>query len=345
MSLPILPTTVVGSYSMPGWLERLKTEYFARRISRHDLDEIHETAVKADIKDQEVAGIDIITDGEARRDNMIDYFVERLPGVQIDRSSKKFYYDFYDSVVQGKLPMVPLGLVQDFNFLQEFTDRVPKICITGPHCLSKRIRNQYYPSEEALAIDLARVFNLELKQLVKAGARYIQIDEPYYSGFPEDLPWAVKALNCMVEGVNAKIAVHICYGNRYGKPSWEGSYRYLFPAILDAKVHQLTLEFARRGGEDLDLFTEFKPSFELGVGVIDVKSHEVETPEMVAEHIRRTLEVVPPEKIYVLTDCGCVHLPRDLAFAKMQAMVQGAQIGRKEIGGRAVTVNDRPVRA
>ena len=118
MTLPILPTTVVGSYSMPGWLERLKTEYFARRISRHDLDEIHDTAVKADIKDQEVAGLDIITDGEARRDNMIDYFVERLPGVQIDRSSKKFYYDFYDSVVQGKLPMASLGLVPDFKFLR-----------------------------------------------------------------------------------------------------------------------------------------------------------------------------------------------------------------------------------
>ena len=109
MNLPILPTTVVGSYSMPGWVERLKTEYFARRISRRDLDEVHDAAVKAAIKDQEVAGIDIITDGELRRDNMIDYFVERLPGVQIDHSSKKFYYDFYDSTVRGKLPMAPLA--------------------------------------------------------------------------------------------------------------------------------------------------------------------------------------------------------------------------------------------
>ena len=117
MTLPILPTTVVGSYSMPGWLERLKTEYFARRISRHDLDEVHDTAVKAAIKDQEVAGLDIITDGELRRDNMIDYFVERLPGVQINHSSKKFYYDFYDSSVVGKLPMASLGLAQDFRFL------------------------------------------------------------------------------------------------------------------------------------------------------------------------------------------------------------------------------------
>ena len=220
---------MVGSYAMPGWLERLKTDYFARRISRHDLDEIYDAAAKAAIKDQEIAGLDIVTDGEPRRDNMVDYFVERLPGVQIDRSSKKFYYDFYDSAVQGKLPMASLGLVQDFHFLQSFTERQTKFCITGPHCLTKRIRNQFYPSEEALAMDIAQVMNLELKALVKAGATYIQIDEPYYSGFPEDLPWGVKALNTMVEGVDAKIAVHICYGNRYGKPSWEGSYRYLFP--------------------------------------------------------------------------------------------------------------------
>src|SRR6201995_6050721 len=117
MTLPILPTTVVGSYSMPGWLERLKTEYFARRISRHDLDEIHDAAVKAAIKDEEIAGLDIITDGELRRDNMVDYFVERLPGVQIDRSSKKFYYDFYDSVVQGKIPRAARGRVSHFKFL------------------------------------------------------------------------------------------------------------------------------------------------------------------------------------------------------------------------------------
>ena len=327
-----LPTTMVGSYSMPGWLERLKTEYFARRISRHDLDEIHDTAVKAAIKDQEIAGLDIVTDGELRRDNMVDYFVERLPGVQIDRSSKKFYYDFYDSVVQGKLPMASLALVQDYQFLQTFTEREPKFCITGPHCLSKRIRNQFYPSEEALATDLAKVMNLELKALAQAGARIIQIDEPYYSGFPEDLTWGVKVLNTLVDGVDAKISVHICYGNRYGKPSWEGSYRYLFPRILDAKVHQLTMEFARRGGEDLDLFKEFPNNFELGVGVIDVKTHDVETPEMVAEYLRKALCVLPPERIFVLPDCGLFHLPRDVAFAKLKAMVEGTRIIRKELG-------------
>jgi len=332
MSLPMLPTTVVGSYSMPGWLERLKTEYFARRISRQELDEIHNTAVKAAIKDQEVCGLDIVTDGEVRRDNMIDYFAERLPGVQTDHTSKKFYYDFYDSVVRGKLPMASLRLADDYRYLSQFTDRSTKFCVTGPHSLVKRIRDEYYKNEEAFAMDLARVMNMELKELARAGARYIQIDEPYYSGFPEDLQWGVRVLNTLVEGVDAKIGLHVCYGNRYGKPSWAGNYRYLFPAILDAKIHQLTLEFARRGGEDLELFKEFPNKFELGVGVIDVKTHEVETPEIVAENIRKALKFVPAERIFVLPDCGLLHLPQEVAFAKLQKMVQGAKIVRKELG-------------
>jgi 5-methyltetrahydropteroyltriglutamate--homocysteine methyltransferase len=316
---------------MPGWLERLKTEYFARRVSRRDLDEIHDTAVKAAIKDQEVAGLDIITDGELRRDNMIDYFVERLPGVQIDHSSKKFYYDFYDSKVVAKLPSAPLGLVEDFKFLSNFTDRAKKICITGPHSLAKRIRNEHYPSEAEFALDLARVMNPELKQLAKASAQFIQIDEPYYSGFPEDLGWGIKALNQLVEGVEAKIGVHICYGNRYGKPSWEGSYRYLFPGILEAHVQQLTVEFARRGGEDLELFRQLPEHIALGAGVIDVKTQAIETPELVAERIRKALEVIPAERLFVLPDCGLFHLPRDVAFAKLSAMVEGARLVRKEL--------------
>ncbi|MCI0548527.1 MAG: hypothetical protein L0027_14745, partial [Candidatus Rokubacteria bacterium] len=234
MRAPLLPTAVVGSYSMPAALERAKNDYLLRRISRHDLDEIHDLAVKAAIKDQEVAGVDIVSDGELRRDNMIDHFAVRLPGVQIDHASKKFYYDFYDSVVRARMPTAALGLVEEFRFLRRFTDRRTKVSVTGPHSLVKRIRNEHYPSEEAFALDIARVMNLELRELVKAGATDIQIDEPYYSGFPEDLPWAIGAVNALVASVEARVGLHICYGNRYGKPSWEGSYRYLFPTILEA---------------------------------------------------------------------------------------------------------------
>jgi 5-methyltetrahydropteroyltriglutamate--homocysteine methyltransferase len=264
---------------------------------------------------------------------MIDHFTTRLPGVQIDHASKRFYYDFYDCAVRGRLPTGPLGLVEEFRFLRRYTDRRAKISVTGPHSLVKRIRNEYFPSEEALALDIARVMNVELRELVRAGATDIQIDEPYYSGFPEDVGWAVRAVNALVEGVGAWLSLHICYGNRYGKPSWEGSYRYLFPAVLEARVHQLTLEFARRGDEDVRLFEEFHPPFTLGLGVIDVKSHEVETPALVAERIRAALQHVPARALAVNPDCGLLHLPRDVAFAKLGAMVEGARIVRKELGG------------
>ena len=330
--MSVLTTAVVGSYSMPAWLERAKNDYLLRRLTRHDLDEMHDAAVKAAIKDQEIAGVDVISDGELRRDNMIDYFAEKLPGVEVDHGSKKFYYDFYDAVVRDRMPIAPLGLVADFRFLRRFTERRTKFSITGPHSLVKRIRNQGYPGEEALALDIARIMNLELRELVKAGATDIQIDEPYYSGFPEDLPWGVRAVNALVEGVDARVGLHICYGNRYGKPSWEGSYRYLFPAILEAKVNRLTLEFARRGEADVALFREFNPTFELGLGVIDVKTHEVEAPSVVAERIRQALKMVPADRLSVNPDCGIMHLPRDVAFAKLCAMVEGTAAVRRELG-------------
>ena len=278
MKLPILPTTVIGSYSMPEWLERAKNDYLSRRLSRHDLDEMHDAVRKAAIKDQEVAGIDIVTDGELQRDNMIDYFTERLPGVQVDLGSKRFYYDFYDSggpVEAGDGIARAWSRKSGSSSASRITSA--KVSVSGPHTLVKRIRNQFYPPRRRSRSILAASLNFELKELVRAGATELQIDEPYYSGFPEDLPWAVKAINAMVDGVDAHVTLHICYGNRYGKPSWEGSYRYLFPTILEAKVHALSLEFARRGDEDLQLFKEFKAPFTLGLGVIDVKTQDVES--------------------------------------------------------------------
>jgi 5-methyltetrahydropteroyltriglutamate--homocysteine methyltransferase len=331
MKLPILPTTVIGSYSMPEWLERAKNDYLARRLSKRDLDDMHDAVRKAAIKDQESAGIDIVTDGELQRDNMIDYFTERVPGVQVDLGSKRFYYDFYDSVVRSRLATGSLGLAEEVRFLHRYTDRQPKVALSGPHTLVKRIGNAHYPTEEAFALDLARVLNFELKELVRAGATELQIDEPYYSGFPEDLPWALRAINTMVDGVDAHVSLHICYGNRYGKPSFEGSYQYLFPAILEAKVHSVSLEFARRGEEDLRLFAEYDVPFHLGLGVIDVKSQDVESAALVANRIRRALEVVPAERLIINPDCGCVRLPREVAFNKLCAMVEGARIVRTEL--------------
>lgn len=327
----LLTTAVVGSYSMPGWLERAKNDYLQRRITRTDLDEMHDAAVKAAIKDQEVAGVDVVSDGELRRDNMIDHFATRLPGVEVEQASKKYYYDLYDTVIRSRMPTAPLGLVAELRFLRRFTARRTKFSLTGPHSLVRRIRNQAYPSDEAFALDIARVMNLELKELVRAGATDLQIDEPYYSGFPEDIRWGVAAINALVDGVDARIHLHVCYGNRYGKPSWEGSYRYLFPAILQARIHQLTLEFARRGEDDVALFREFQPPFALGLGVIDVKRHDVESPAIVAERIRQALKLVDADRLWINPDCGLVHLPRAVAFDKLVAMVEGARIVRDEL--------------
>jgi 5-methyltetrahydropteroyltriglutamate--homocysteine methyltransferase len=218
-----------------------------------------------------------------------------------------------------------LGLGDEVRFLKKFSTRPSKVSLSGPHSLVKRIRNEHYPSEQAFALDLARVLNSEMRELVRLGATHLQIDEPYYSGFPEDLPWAVNAINTMTDSVNAHITLHVCYGNRYGKPQFEGSYRYLFPALLEAKIQAVSLEFARRGEEDLQLFKEFNVPFALGLGVIDVKTHDVESPGIVADRIRRALNVLPADKLFINPDCGCVHLPREVAFNKLAAMTEGAR--------------------
>src|SRR5918993_4683690 len=132
-ALPPLTTTVIGSYSMPPWLERAKNDYLQRKLSRHDLDEMYDAARKAAVKDQEIAGVDVVSDGELQRDNMIDYFAERIPGVQIDHASKRFYYDYYESVVRSKLASGSLGLAGEVRFLRRYTDHPIKVAVSGPH--------------------------------------------------------------------------------------------------------------------------------------------------------------------------------------------------------------------
>ncbi len=327
----LLPTSTIGSYSVPEWLERAKTDYLQRRISADYLQDMHNVVIKAAIKDQERAGVDIVTDGELRRDNDIDYLAYRIPGVEIDHRAKAHYYDFYESVIRHKIPTASLGLLPDLEFLKQNTDRTVKFAITGPLTLAKRIRNEYYQHEEEVALEFARVMNGELKALAKAGADYIQIDESYLTGYPEDLAWVVRAINIATDGVEAHLILHVCYGNRYGKPYWDGNYRFLFPHIFEANIHQLALEFARKGDEDVELFSKYPSELELGLGVIDVKSRLVETPDQVANRVRRALKHVRPEKLYVNPDCGLNHLPADIAFKKLCAMVQGTAMVRKEI--------------
>lgn len=331
--LPLLPTTVVGSYSVPEWLERLKTDYYRNRISRSHLREIHDMAIKAAIKDQETAGIDIVSDGELRRDNDIDYFLARIPGVQIPVTVKSFYYDYYDSLVVDPLPTdpSPLGLADDYRFTRQYTDRPVKFSFTGPFSLSHRVRNKAYAKAADLVRALAGVLNAEARALAQAGAKLLQIDEPFLAGYPEDVAVAVEAINIVTEGVDVQWGLHVCYGNRYARPSWEGHYDFLFPAILDANLDQLVLEFGRKGYEDLHMIQRLGWDRALGLGVVDVKTEQVESAEVIAQRILKALETFPADKLIINPDCGLRHLPADVARAKLAAMVEGTIAVRRTL--------------
>jgi 5-methyltetrahydropteroyltriglutamate--homocysteine methyltransferase len=332
----LLPTTVVGSYSVPEWLERLKTEYYQRRISAQHLGEIHEVAIKAAVKDQELAGIDIVSDGELRRDNDVDYFLARIPGVHIPQRAKTDYFDYYDAEVTRPLPDSPdpaLELASDFKFTRQLTQRPVKFSFTGPFSLSRRIRDDAYERPGDLVRALARRLNAEARALAAAGASFLQIDEPFLAGYPEHIELAVEAVNMVTDGVDATWALHVCYGNRYARPSWEGHYDFLFPAVKAARVDQVVLEFARKGLDDLRLIRQHGWDKWLGFGVIDVKSAQVETPELVAERIRRALEYLPADRLMINPDCGLRHLAPEVARRKLRAMVAGVAAVRAELTG------------
>ena len=331
---PPLMTTVVGSYSVPEWLERLKDDHYQRRISTEHLAEIHEVAIKAALKDQERVGIDVVSDGELRRDNDMDYLLLRIPGVEVSQPTKLHYFDYYEATVHAPLPEPSegaLGLVSDYQFAAANTDRPVKFSFTGPFSLSRRITSHPYSDERELVLAIARWLNAEARALVHAGARHLQIDEPFLAGYTDQVGLAIEAVNTVVSGVDAAWALHVCYGNRHARPLWEGHYSFLFPAVLDAQIDRLTLEFARKGYDDLALIAEHGWDRQLGLGVIDVKSHQVETADVVAERIQRALELVPPERLVVNPDCGLRHLPTGIAVAKLSAMVEGAALARAEL--------------
>jgi 5-methyltetrahydropteroyltriglutamate--homocysteine methyltransferase len=330
----LLPTTVIGSYAVPEWLGHLRNDYYQGRISRSCLDEIHEMAIKAALVDQERAGIDIVSDGELRRDNDIDYLLARMPGIDIARRDKADYFDYYEASVTEPLPGpgdAGLGLVDDFRFIRQLTDRPVKLSLTGPFSLSRRIRNSAYADQADLVRALARLLSAEAGRLALAGAQALQIDEPFLAGYPEAAELAIEAISIVTEGAGVNWTLHVCYGNRYARPLWAGHYDFLFPAVKSAKVDQLALEFARTGDDDLRLLRQYDWDGCLGLGVIDVKTEQVESPELVAARIRRALRVVAPAKLVINPDCGLRHMPPQVARAKLAAMVAGAALVRAEI--------------
>ncbi|HUI11315.1 MAG TPA: methionine synthase [Bacteroidota bacterium] len=336
--LPLLPTTVIGSYSLPAWLEKARELARAGGLSAAEAAEAHDNAVRSAVLDQEIAGVDIITDGELRRETMVNFFSMRIDGFDMAGKMKAIgnldpSIQMLDPVVRGRVRRRgSLGMEDHFRFLKSVARSRTKVCVTGPQMLAKRATNEFYGSERELIFDLAGILNAELKALVAAGCDFIQIDEPVWVGYPQDMPWLVESFNALVEGVNAKIALHTCYGNYQLKKLFTGQYDELFPAILGVHADQLSLEFAVSDGAGLDLFTRYTTGMEIVVGVIDVKDPAIESPEVVAGRIRKALGYIPAEKLYISPDCGMKFMPRDRAFDKLRAMVEGTNIVRKELG-------------
>ena len=339
MSDLLLPTTVVGSYATPSWLWTALDEIDKGNYGQTDIKETFDDAVNIAILDQEKAGIDIITDGEMRRWYFVQSFYRRFKGVVPEPPLRKIGLYGYDSpqrwLAEEKITVPEgLGIVEEFEYLKQNTNRAVKATCPGPLTLTIHIRpGKVYKDRLELAWEFADAVNKELKSLVEVGADWIQLDEPSYAIIPGATKDWVELFNKSVEGVNAKIGLHICFGNLASRSRGKRAYRWMFPDLLDARVDQFVFEFANREMSEIDIYKEFDGEREFGAGLVDIKSFYVETPQDVAERIREVLKYAPPEKLYINPDCGFFQLPRWISFIKLKNMVEGAEIVRNELQG------------
>jgi 5-methyltetrahydropteroyltriglutamate--homocysteine methyltransferase len=340
----LLPTTLVGSYPQPDWLidrQRLAGVAPPRvrfrdcwRIAPEFLDQAQDDATLLAIRDQERAGIDIVTDGEMRRESYSNRFATALDGVDIDNPGQA------PTRTPGRTQPVPriVGPIRrrqpvetrDARFLRANTERAIKITVPGPFTLSMQTQDDYYKDPAALTMDYAAAVNAEIKDLFAAGADVVQIDEPYMQARPDKAAeFGIKALNRALEGVAGTTAVHLCFGYAaFVKQRPEG-YSFL-PELEQSVAKQISIETAQ---SQLDCAVLAKlPSKQIILGAIDLADMTVETPEGVAARIRRALPYVPAERLVIAPDCGMKYLPRDIAFAKLQAMVAGTKLVRRELG-------------
>ena len=336
----LLPTSVVGSHGLPGWVWLAREAMEAGRLGAVDLRELMEDATQAALLDQERAGIDVVTSGEMMRVRFIVGFYDRIGGLRALEPPRKLGAPLWDTntpfeVIEKIAAPDGLGIVDEWKLARALTSWRIKATVPGPHTLLVPLKlGGGYRDKDTLLADLVGIVNAECRALVEAGADFIQIDEPHsgmYSGAP---PRFDEGVNRVVEGIEAKIAVHVCFGNLYGRPfSAVRDFKNLYPALRSLRASQVVLEFANRGMEDLRLWKEFPTDKELGAGVVDVKAFRAETPAEVAERIRRLLEHVAPEKLWLNPDCGFWETPRWVVKQKLAALVEGAAIVRKELGG------------
>ena len=339
-TLPILPTTVVGSYAIPAWLWAAYDKIHAGGFGAMDVTETENDAVAIAVRDQERAGVDLISDGEMRRQGFIVSIFKYFDGLKPMEPRRKvgvLSYDghvFYEPVERISAP-AGLGTLKELEYLSQVTTRPFKITLPGPLTLATQItKGGPYRDRVEIAADLATLINRELGALAAGGARNLQLDDVYQS-FIMDPKHLVELYDRCFEGVTVERRFwHICFGTLEGFGFGERTYRPLFPAIASASADQLVFEFANREMAETELWREFDCPKELGAGVLDLKNFYVENPDLVARRIRRLLESVPAERLWINPDCGLARLPRHLAFAKLQALVAGTRQIRAELGGR-----------
>jgi 5-methyltetrahydropteroyltriglutamate--homocysteine methyltransferase len=345
METTLLPTTLVGSYPQPDWLidraklgSRLPPRVRVRelwRVAPEWLDQAQDDATLLAILDEERAGIDIITDGEMRRESYSNRFATALEGVDIDNpgaaADRTGHMNPVPRVV-GKIRRRHPVEVGDVKFLRANTRSRIKITVPGPYTMTQQAQNDFYASEEELSLDYAAAVNEEIKDLFAAGADVVQIDEPYMQARPEKArQYGIKALNRALEGVMGTTAVHLCFGYAAIVHQRPSGYSFL-PELAECSVQQVSIETAQ-SSLDCSVLEKLRGKTIL-LGVLDLSTHAIETPETVAARIRRAFPYVNPDHIVVAPDCGMKYLPRDVAFGKMKAMVAGAQVVRAELEGR-----------
>jgi 5-methyltetrahydropteroyltriglutamate--homocysteine methyltransferase len=338
----LLPTTVVGSYPQPDWLvnramlsksvPRVRMNIW--RVPEDYLEQAQDDATLLAIRDMERAGIDIITDGEIRRESYSNRFATALEGIELAKpgqvKSRSGHRTQVPRVV-GEIKRTGPVEVRDMKFLRANTDRVAKITLPGPFTMSQQAINEYYDDPDEMVMDYAAAVNAEAKDLVKAGADVIQLDEPWLRQDPDAAKRiAVKAINRALQGLTVPTIVHLCFGYAALVPGETKPVGYSFlPELADATADQISIE-AAQPKLDLGVLKDLAPKTIL-LGVLDLGDPRVETPRKVAERIRRGLKHLPAERLIPAPDCGMKYLPRDVAFGKLKAMAEGAAIVRAEL--------------
>jgi 5-methyltetrahydropteroyltriglutamate--homocysteine methyltransferase len=340
--LPVLPTTVVGSYVQPDWLvdrdnlkSRLPPRVRARevwRVAEPHLEEAQDAATLAAIRDMERAGIDIVTDGEIRRESYSNRFATALGGIDVDHPGTAIDRTGHENPVPrivGKIRRERAIEVRDAEFLVANTDRKTKITLPGPFTMMQQAQNDHYPTAEAAAMDYAEAVNEEIRALFAAGVDMVQLDEPYLQARPdESKKYAIKAINRALEGVGGTTIVHLCFG--YAHIVHERPTGYSFLAELES-VHADVLSIeAAQPNLDLEILRRL-PSKKIMLGVISLGDPQIESAEVVADRVRRALRVLPKERLLVAPDCGMKYLSRAVAFGKLKAMVEGTAMVRREL--------------